>query len=488
MSNQQLSNGALRDNTRGSFLIAGFAALCALAVLVLQIIGGRNSSVSLALVTILISGFITVWRFRKYGLDPLAIFSAAFLMYDGVLLLRLSLVSSTSVLVYPTTFSNDSYAAAGTLCVLAAATVLLTMLAWEGVMGKERAIEYRTLSESSAFSWFWVGVFFYFIGLVLYYLQFQQFGGYFASLALQRGDRFGLASAESALSYPYMAFVVPGIACMCYGALTSAKQLRRAAFYALTTLWCLLVLLQGDRRVVLQACLTVLGVIAVAKPQTLRLRARTWILIAATYVLFVAFGYVRNFISSVATGETSPSQAVSDLGDQMSGEWLAPENSEFAGPYLSLLVGVSSHSEHLYGTSYYESFFTVLPRFMYPGQKPELLTHEFDREMHAGGGTIGGWGYNPVAEAYRNFGVVGVLLIFMLWTIYFLLIKSIRFWGECGVLLSAVLLSEAVNANRIDFRNVYWETTYFMVGIAAAFMVKETISRMLGRPPVRNSI
>lgn len=482
MSNQHLSNGALRDNTKGSFFMAGLAALCALVVLVLQIIGGTNSSVSLSIVTILISGFIAAWRFRRFGLDPLGVFAAGFLMYDGVLLLRLSVVSGSSVLAYPTTFTNDSYAAAGALCALAAATVLLTMLTWEGVVGKPRTSGFATLSEASAFSWFWVGIFCYFIGLVMYYLQFRQFGGYVASLAIQRGDRFALASAESALSYPYMAFVVPGIACMCYGALTSAKQLRRFAFYALTTLWCLLVLLQGDRRLLLQALLAVFGVIAAVRPQTLRLRARTWILIAAAYVLFVAFGYARNFISGIATGETSTSQAVSDLNDEMSGDWLTPEHSEFAGPYLSLLVGVSSHTEYLYGASYYESFFTVLPRFMYGGQKPTPISEQFAQEMHTGGGTVSGWGYNPVAEAYGNFGVVGVVLIFMLWTVYFLLMKSIRSWGEWGVLLAAVLLSEAVNANRIDFRIVYWETTYFMVGIATAWIVKGIMIRMLTHP------
>ena len=488
MSNQHPPNSAIRDNTQGTFLIAGLAALCALAVLVLQMIGGKNSSVSLALLTILISGFITLWRFRKYGLDPLALFSAAFLMYDGVLLLRLSLVSNSSVLLYPTTFGDETYAAAGGLCVLAAATVLLTMLTWEGVVGTTRAVKFARLSDASASSWFWVGVFCYIVGLILYYLQFEQFGGYLASLTIQRGERFALAGDDSALSYPYMALVVPGIACMCYGSLTSSRKLRRAAFYVFTAIWCLLVLLQGDRRLVLQAVLAVLGVTAVVKPRVLRLRARTWILIAAAYCLFVAFGYARSFISSIATGATSSSDAFHDLGDQMSGDWLTPDNSEFAGPYLSLLVGVSSHAENRNGASYYESFFTVLPRFIYPGQKPELITHEFDRAMHEGGGTVGGWGFNPVAEAYANLGVVGVVLIFMLWTIYFLLMKSIRSFGEWGVLLSAVLLSEAVNANRIDFRNVYWETSYFVVGIAAAWMVKGLMSRTFDLPAVRNSI
>ena len=89
-----------------------------------------------------------------------------------------------------------------------------------------------------------------------------------------------------------------------------------------------------------------------------------------------------------ATGETSTSQALSEVNDQMSSDWLTPEHSEFAGPYLSLLMAVSGHSESLNGATYYESLLTVLPRFMYPGQKPELLTHEFDRQMHRGGGAI----------------------------------------------------------------------------------------------------
>jgi len=451
---------------------------------VLQNIGGENSSISLAVVTILISGFITVWRVRKYGLDPLALFSAAFLLYDGVLLLRLSLVSNSSVLLYPISFDDETYAAAGGLCALAATAVLFTMLTWEGVVkdpGRSTSVK---PTESSAFTWFWVGVGCYCIGVALYYMQFQQFGGYLASLAMQRVDRFDLAGDASMLSYPYMAFVVPGIACMCYGSQTSARKSRRAAFYIFTAIWCLLVLLQGDRRLVLQAILTVAGVMAVVRPQAVRLRARTCILIAAAYCLFAIFGYARIFISSIATGKTTTSQAISEVNDQMSSDWLTPEHSEFAGPYLSLLEAVSVHSESLYGTTYYESFLTVLPRFMYPGQKPELLTHAFDQEMHRGGGSVAGWGYNPVAEAYINFGVVGVLLIFMLWTVYFLLMRCIRSWGDWGILLSAVLLSEAVNANRIDFRNVYLETAYLAVGMAAASFAKGILDKMWSRPPV----
>ncbi len=487
MPNQLLFNRQ-PGTTKGSSLIAGFSALGALGVLLLQIIGGQSSAVSLAVLTILISGFTALWRIRRYGLDPLGAFSAAFLLYDGVLLLRLSLISNSSVLLYPTSFGDETYATAGGLCALAAATVLLTMLTWEGTVGGPSRNNFVKPGEASALTWFWVGIVCYCIGLILYYLQFQQFGGYLVGLAMQRGDRFELSSSVNALSYPYMAFVVPGIACMSYGSLTSVKKTRRAAFYTLTAIWCLLVLLQGDRRLMLQAILTIAGVMAVVRPQALRLRVRTWILIAAAYCLLALFGYARDFIFSIASGETTTAQALSEVNDQMSSDWLTPEHSEFAGPYLSLLVAVSVHSEHLYGSTYYESLLTALPRFMYPGQKPEVLSDGFARQMHRGGGPASGWGYNPVAEAYLNFGVVGVLLIFALWTIYFLVMRSIRSWGDWGILLSAVLLSEAVNANRIDFRNVYWETIYFIVGITMASILKVIIGKLWGHTSTQHAM
>ncbi len=462
-------------------MLAGFAAACVLIVLVLQIVSAQNSPVSLALLTILISGFTSVWQFRKYGLDPLGLFCLGFLLYDGLLLLRLSLVSGTSVMLYPTSFGYETYAAAGILCIIAATAVLLTIFVWELTGSSSECAYFVRPDASASAAWFWAGICSYLTGIVLYYLQFQQYGGYLAALTMTRGERFGLAGDSGSLSYPYLAFIVPSIACLCYSSQISDKKYQRIAFYALTALWCILVLAQGDRRLVLQSALTVAGVMAVVRPQALRLRMRSWLLIVAAYCFFAVFGNARSFISAIAAGETSVAQAVAELNEEMSNDWLTPEHSEFAGPYLSLLVASSGHSERLLGSSYYESFLTVLPKFMYPGQKPELLTRQFDEEMHQGSGTISGWGYNPVAEAFVNFGVLGVALIFAFWTLYFLAIRSFRRRGEWGILLSAVLLSEAVNANRIDFRNVYWETTYFTIGLlltgAVALVLKKLHQR-----------
>jgi len=469
------------NSRHNNLLLAGISAVCILTVLVLEMASGDNSPVTLALLAILISGFTALWQFRRHGFDPLGLFCLCFSLYDGVLLLRLTLLSNSSAVHYPTTFSSETYAAAGALCVIAAMAILLTTFLCELTVGSQpSAFKQPCTTESAA--WFWAGFCSYMGGIALYYLQFEQFGGYLASLAISRVQRFELSGQGDGLSYPYVALVVPGIACLCYGSQLSNSRFRRVVFYALTTLWCVLVLLQGDRRLFLQAALTVMGVLAVIKPHVLRMRAAGCVLILGAYCFFAVFGYARSSITSIAAGEISPSQAVSELSAEMSDDWLTPEHSEFAGPYLSLLMGVSGHSEKLLGSSYYESFLTVLPKFLYPGEKPEVLAQQLAQDMYQGLGAVSGWGYNPVAEAFINFGALGVVLIFALWTIYFLLLRWARHRGDFGVLVSAVLLAEAVNVNRIDFRNVYWETTYFVVGLigsAVLAVVFKTLQRKL---------
>jgi hypothetical protein len=448
-----------------NLLLMGTAATFAVVFVLLQLTRSESTAISLSLLTILISGFTGVWQFRRYGLDPLALFCFCFLLYDGLLLLRLTVLGSSATILYPTTFGAETYAAAGALCAIASIAVLLTTFLWELTIGDSSPSTVKPPLTTFSTAWFWAGFCSFTAGFVLYYLQFQQFGGYVASLAISRGERFELAADPSALSYPYMMLVVPGIACLCYGSQLSESKFQRFAFYGFTTLWCLLVILQGDRRLFLQALVTIAGVLAVIKPNLLRPKMRTWALLTCAYCFCIVLGYARNSISSVFAGNISPGQALDDISVSVSDDGFRPERSEFAGPYLSLLVAVSGSSEKLLGSSYYESFLTVLPRFLYPGEKPALVSETFAEDMAEGGGTASGWGYNPVAEAFINFDVGGVVLIFALWTIYFLCIRSVRSCGEWGVLLSAALLSEAINANRIDFRNVYWETTYLFAGL-----------------------
>jgi oligosaccharide repeat unit polymerase len=452
-------------------------ALSILAVIILQLANSDATVICVAIVTVALSALTAAQRFRRHGLDPLGLFALAFCLYDGVLLLRFAALGSSAVLLYPTSFSNRAYVAAGCASAIAAAAALFTALLWDGVFAPRNCNRPIKTEKASSFSWFCAGLFAYAIGLTLYFLQFQQFGGYLASLTLGRGERFDLAGDPNMLSYPYMAFVVPSIAALCYGAESGGQRSRQIVSYGLIGLWCGIVLLQGERRLVLQALLTTAGTVSVLRPKALRFRTRTWLLIVLGYALFAVFGQVRPYIRTLAAGESGITGIASAVSDSFSSDWLKPENTEFGGPYFSLLSAVSENTGHLNGSSYYESFPTVLPRFLYPGTKPQPIAETFAADAHIGSGPVSGWGYNPVAEAYVNFGALGVPVIFALWTVFFLIIGVLRHQGTWGLLIYAVLLSEAVNANRIDFQNVYWETTYFIAGLfltgAVALVLRE---------------
>lgn len=434
----------------------------------------HHRAASAAMLVIFISGFTAYSRLRDKGLDPLGVFCVGFFFYDGILLLRLATIGDGARLPYPAGIGPAAYSKAGVLTVIAAATIAFTAAVWDRVappFGPGKAI-----SGTNARAWFYAGAFVFSLGIILYFLQYRQIGGYIAALSTGRGDRFD-AFGNAALSYPYGAFVVPGIACMYYGAQVARCFRFRIIGTISTIMWCVLVMLPGDRRLAVQAILAVLALISILEPKRLRPRGSTLMLGAVAIALLCVYGYVRGIVSDVASGYRSAAAAVELATTDTGYDWILPENTELAGPYYSLLYAVSNDSIRLHGSSYTQSLLTALPRFLYPGTKPIPLTDQFSRTVHRGRGPVSGWGFNLVAEAFMNFGYVGVPLVACLWALFFLCLGAVRHRTPIGTLIFAVLLPEALNANRIDFRIVYWESSYIIGGVLVAVLLQGLLFR-----------
>ncbi|MHB1328577.1 MAG: O-antigen polymerase [Gemmatimonadales bacterium] len=95
---------------------------------------------------------------------------------------------------------------------------------------------------------------------------------------------------------------------------------------------------------------------------------------------------------------------------------LNPANSEF-GATLATIGDVSSAvpSQDSYrgGTTYLEAFAVVVPRKIWPNRPPgagEWYVERFYPEVAEAGGA---YAFSPVAEAYLNFGVTGIVVIFL---------------------------------------------------------------------------
>ena len=248
------SSRSRKNAVAGSVLAAAI-----LAVLVLQAFDNANAALSLSILTIILSGFTGVWRFKHHGIEPLALFCFMFALYDGVMLLGLATIGGASVLPYPATFGEETYAATGVLCALAAGTVLLTTMAWEFIVEpfvNRRKSAHRQLrvSPTPSRTWFWSGLCVYTIGVALYFVQFESFGG--IGIGKPEGQSMGTCRwwRHHKLSVSSIRRTRDRMHVLRSG--SKQDRRRRITCYVLASVWCALVILQGDRRLALQTVLT----------------------------------------------------------------------------------------------------------------------------------------------------------------------------------------------------------------------------------------
>jgi len=315
----------------------------------------------------------------------------------------------------------------------------------------------------------------YAIGVAFYFLQYLQLGGYRAALAMNRVERF--QRMTEIFSLPSANFVLVGLAMMA-ASLPGGVGLRKITTFLLTGLWCFIVMAQGDRRLVLQAVFVVVSAAMFTSLSSARLKLKHLFIAIVAYAAFSIAGELRLLIPYIAGGKALysadlniPHHRISDVGDMdFFLDGIKPEYSELAGPYLSVLYNAEHAKDYGFGRSYIGSIFAFLPRVLYPGTKPISATEQLDREMHRGAGPVSGWGYSPIAEAFQNFGTPGVCVISSLWMGAFIVLSGFRNSGW-GLIVAAVLSSETVNVNRIDFRTVYLESFFCIVGVMLASLV-----------------
>ena len=92
-------------------------------------------------------------------------------------------------------------------------------------------------------------------------------------------------------------------------------------------------------------------------------------------------------------------------------------NNEFVYPMQTLAYIIDDKWDLRYGYTYFVlPFQIVVPRYIYPN-KPEDLGKEFVNKTFGEGSQ--GYAYTPVTEAYLNFGILGPLFVFVLFSLAF---------------------------------------------------------------------
>lgn len=198
-------------------------------------------------------------------------------------------------------------------------------------------------------------------------------------------------------------------------------------------------------------------------------------------VAMIVFAYTRHI---AATGDFlgSADYAV----ENFSWSWLDVSRTELGAPFkslVSILGEVPDRTPFFWGRSYFETPLVFLPRLVFP-ERPQSISGWYERtffsdDFLAEGGSMGVF---IVAEAYANFGALGVMLILFLWgillrTLYELFQRHPA--SPSHVFLYAVSLAWIVFLMRLDFAGAvkgYIVTALLPAGLAL-FMVRSR------RPP-----
>jgi hypothetical protein len=419
---------------------------------------------AIAIVPLVLPFLVAYAAMTERGLlDPTVLFPAFFGAYNGVPLVRFLSDEVQQNVVYPVKFTPDVYFRGGLFSALGAIFIAITWAFWKSPARKNS-------SKSDLTRWFNVGIAFYACGILLYLLQYLEIGGYRAALAMDRVKRFEVM-AEKAISLPYFAFVLVGLAMT---AVAGKGVRKRAATILMTLVWCVMVMGQGDRRLLLQTVLAVVSAPMFLAAKSTKIRMKHVVLVFCAYAALAIAGRLREDIPRLASGTDSQHEVLSSGKGGSLLDSIEPGNSELGGPFLSVLYTAENVKEYSLGRSYLDTIFTIAPRFIYPNKPPSpavQLANELDQGRILGF-AVAGWGYSPIAEAFLNFGVLGVCVISGLWMAAFIALSQLRIY-KWGLLAAAVLAPESINANRIDFRTVYLETfSCVMVVMLAAFVVR----------------
>jgi oligosaccharide repeat unit polymerase len=161
-------------------------------------------------------------------------------------------------------------------------------------------------------------------------------------------------------------------------------------------------------------------------------RTPIYIAIASVLVIRTILGRSRRAAWLVGAGVvlllsvpiTSYLRAGGDVS-QLSMDRVNPASYEFGSSYLTLvdIVGRVSESDDLrLGSTYLSAIGVLVPRALWPDRPKSLpewyVTTHYQSLARAGGGLA----FSPVAEAYMNFGLGGVLAVFV-----FVGIAAVRF-------------------------------------------------------------
>ncbi len=320
------------------------------------------------------------------------------------------------------------------------------------------------------------------LGIVMLLLDYARLGGIFKALAMERGNRMALMSAKRGnLPYIYFLFISSAIYFYYLIYRPKGKRLKGYTFFVLINLAMIgLWILEGERSNILMLAFIILAIWASKYP--VRISVKWFIIFSILWLLFASIAYVRDAITHSIRAR-DPTIIISRVKEKFDWKWLYP--GEFKGPYLTITASIARGEEFKCGQTYLQAIPYLLPRSLYPGEKPLTVGHEFGKYMQSllNRKRRIGVGFSPIAEAYINFGFIGPLIVLFLFGIGLGYFSSLqRRKSFLWTIVYASLLPVAWKLNRSGFANCFSYMAYSLGTLVFLYIlmlfIAETFSPM----------
>ena len=180
------------------------------------------------------------------------VFSSFFIIYNVFLLFNVGVNFSrlgSAEIQYPIYFDANIYVKASLLVFLACLGLLLGEVIFNNSKNNNKDYETgKSLFESNKNAYYFGGILLFLIGIILFFLDYERIGGFFYALTLDRGVRMDLLS-QTRGNLPYSAFIFSGLALIAFSLRKlSIKNFKGIVLITFLIGWCVLLIIQGDRR------------------------------------------------------------------------------------------------------------------------------------------------------------------------------------------------------------------------------------------------
>lgn len=317
--------------------------------------------------------------------------------------------------------------------------------------------------------YFKFGFIFFIIGMIFYFINLFRFGGFLSVIKMQRMSLYQeLSSARGFL--PYSIFIFPGIASMLIGAKYTKNKKKLYLTFSLIIIWILITMFTGDRRYILYTIMITGYIFFIEKTDDKKFLKIFIVGILIFYLLFAYFEKTRVLIPYLMSGQYSFKWALDWMYKFFLQPWYLPLQNELGGPYLTLLYYLSKGTPFLLGKTYFYAIVYLFPRLFLPFEKLPTISQEFSILIHneylSTSLTIKGWGFNPVAEAYINFGFIGPFIIFFILSFFidYIQNKFISNLNYDNLLIFSNIVCFTFTFNRTGFAELFQELVFLIIG------------------------